>query len=82
MSLAVLAHAEGDHVDGASLATLASIRKQPERALDPLRAPRLVQEPAAGRFALLAGVQYVVSRRTAPITRACSGTTSRCSNAS
>jgi hypothetical protein len=62
--LAVLAHVEGDHVDQASLAVLARIRKQPERALAPLRDFRLVQEPAAGRFALHAVVRHAVSRRT------------------
>ena len=62
--LAVLAHVEGDHVDAASLATLARIRRHPERALDPLRAFHLVQEPAAGRFTLHAVVRHAVSRRT------------------
>ncbi len=62
--LAVLAHVEGDHVDRASLLALARIRSHAERALEPLRAFRLVQEPAAGRFTLHAVVRHAVSRRT------------------
>ncbi len=62
--LAVLAHVEGDHVDRASLVSLARIRSHAERALEPLRAFRLVQEPAAGRFTLHAVVRHAVSRRT------------------
>ncbi len=62
--LGVLAHVEGDHVDAISLATLARVKSAPERALAPLRAFRLVQEPAAGRFTLHAVVRQAVKRRT------------------
>lgn len=61
--LAVLAHCEGDHVDAESLAKLARVKKR-EPALAPLRAFRLIQEPAAGRFALHAVVRHAVHRRT------------------
>jgi hypothetical protein len=62
--LAVLAHVEGDHVDGASLVTLARVKRTPEQALAPLLAFRLIQEPAAGRFTLHAVVRHAVKRRT------------------
>jgi hypothetical protein len=62
--LAVLAHTEGDHVDVDSLGTLARVAQRRERALAPLRAFRLVQEPALGRFALHAVVRHAVHRRT------------------
>jgi hypothetical protein len=64
--LGVLAHMEGDHVDGASLATLARVGRNAERGLRALLAFRLVQEPVAGRFALHAVVRHVVARRTKP----------------
>ena len=62
--LGVLAHVEGDHVDEASLATLAHATRNAERALEPLRAFRLIQEPVAGRFTLHAVVRHAVRRRT------------------
>jgi hypothetical protein len=62
--LGVLAHVEGDHVDAASLATLARATRNAERALEPLRALRLVQEPVAGRFTVHAVVRHAVKRRT------------------
>lgn len=61
--LGVLAHVEGDHMDQASLATLSRAPKS-ERALEPLLAYRLVQQPAAGRFTLHAVVRHAVRRRT------------------
>jgi hypothetical protein len=61
--LGVLAHVEGDHMDEASLATLARVSKS-ERALEPLLAYRLVQEPATRRFTLHAVVRHAVRRRT------------------
>lgn len=62
--LAVLAHVDGDHVDAASLATLAGVRARPDAALFALRRLRLVQEHLAGRFALHAVVRYAVAART------------------
>ena len=62
--LAVLAHVEGDNVDLASLATLAELRGDPMRALAPLLAWHLVQEPIRGRYALHAVVRHAVLRRT------------------
>jgi hypothetical protein len=62
--LAVLSHVEGDHVDGASLAELARVKRGFERALGALVAFRLIQEPVAGRFALHAVVRHAVARRT------------------
>jgi len=62
--LAVLAHVEGDHVDGSSLVKLARVKRKPEQALAPLLAVRLVQEPVAGRFTLHAVVRHAVKRRT------------------
>ncbi len=50
--LGVLAHVEGDHVDLASLARLARVTTNAGRALERLRAFRLLQEPATGRFTL------------------------------
>ena len=61
--MAVLAETEGDHVDGASLAKLAGLRR-PARALERLRAWHLVQTPLAGRYALHAVVRHAVSKRT------------------
>jgi hypothetical protein len=63
--LAVLAHVEGDHTDEASLAALARVRYV-QRALEPLVAYRLVQEPLRARFALHAVVRYAIARRTSP----------------
>ncbi|HWZ92322.1 MAG TPA: ATP-binding protein, partial [Polyangiaceae bacterium] len=48
--LAVLAHIEGDHVDLASLATLAKIRGKLAAGLELLRRWRLVQEPVGDRY--------------------------------
>jgi hypothetical protein len=62
--LGVLSHIEGDHVDLASLATLARVGARPEAALAPLRKWHLVQEPMKGRFAVHAVVRYAVARRT------------------
>lgn len=62
--LAVLAHIEGDHVDRASLATLARVHRGAEGALEELRAFRLIQEPVANRFTLHAVVRHAVKRRT------------------
>ena len=62
--LAVLAHIEGDHVDGESLAKLARVGRNGKRALAALVAFRLIQEPLAGRFALHAVVRHAVARRT------------------
>lgn len=62
--LAVLAHIEGDHVDGESLAKLARVKQGFGRALAALVAFRLVQEPVAGRFTLHAVVRHAVGRRT------------------
>jgi hypothetical protein len=62
--LAVLAHIEGDHVDLASLETLARIRERFAAALKPLLRWRLVQEPVAHRYALHAVVRHAVARRT------------------
>jgi hypothetical protein len=62
--LGVLSHIEGDHVDLASLASLARVGARPESALAPLREWHLVQEPMKGRFAVHAVVRYAVARRT------------------
>jgi hypothetical protein len=62
--LAVLAHVEGDHVDRASLATLARVPRSADGALEQLRAFRLIQEPVANRFTLHAVVRHAVKRRT------------------
>lgn len=62
--LAVLAHAGGDHVDEASLATLARAGTEGARAIAALRRFRLVQEPLAGRLALHATVRHVVGKKT------------------
>ncbi|HEY4159430.1 MAG TPA: hypothetical protein VGM29_15080 [Polyangiaceae bacterium] len=64
--LGVLAHVEGDHVDAASLAALARVKRAPARALAPLLAFHLVQEPAPGRFTLHAVVRHAVKRRARP----------------
>jgi hypothetical protein len=62
--LAVLAHAGGDHMDVASLATLARARGAGRDALAPLLRLRLLQEPLAGRFALHATVRHALEKRT------------------
>jgi hypothetical protein len=63
--LGVLAHIEGDHVDLASLATLAHIREKFASALSALVRWRLVQEPVTDRYTLHAVVRHAVVRRTA-----------------
>jgi hypothetical protein len=63
--LGVLSHIEGDHVDADSLARLARVGAGMKRALEPLRAWHLVQEPMHGRYAVHAVVRYAVARRTA-----------------
>jgi hypothetical protein len=63
--LGVLAHIEGDHVDLASLATLARIREEFAAALEALVRWRLVQEPVSDRYTLHAVVRHAVVRRTA-----------------
>jgi hypothetical protein len=63
--LGVLAHVEGDHVDRASLATLAGV-KTAARSMAPLLRWRLVQEPLRGRYALHAVVRHAVRARTKP----------------
>ena len=62
--IGVLAHLEGDHADLGSLASLARVRSDPERAIDALAAWHLVQEPMRGRFAIHAVVHHAVVRRT------------------
>ena len=64
--LGVLAHVEGDHVDLASLATLARVRSDAARSLAALQRWRLVQEPLRGRYALHAVVRHAVQKRTQP----------------
>jgi len=61
----VLAHCPGDHMDAASLTTIARLGKGGDAALALLRRWRLVQEPAPGRFALHAVVKYAVSKKGA-----------------
>jgi hypothetical protein len=64
--MAVLAHTGGDHVDAASLFTLARVRPGPhgEAALATLLRYNLVQTPWPRRYALHAVVRYAVTRRT------------------
>jgi hypothetical protein len=64
--LAVLAHSRGDHVDGASLSTLARVRSgaESERALAQLRAWHIVQCPLSDRYTLHAVVRHALSKRT------------------
>jgi hypothetical protein len=64
--LAILAHADGDHMDIASLFALARVRSNARsaRELSTLRSWRLVQCPLPDRYALHAVVRYVLSRRT------------------
>jgi hypothetical protein len=62
--LGVLAHVEGDHVDSASLATLARVKRDHAAALRTLSEFHLIQQPAPGRFTLHAVVRHAVRRRT------------------
>jgi len=64
--MAVLAATDGDHIDAASLAKLATVRAPGEArtALSRLRAWHLVQTPFAGRYALHAVVRHAVAKRT------------------
>jgi hypothetical protein len=64
-ALAVLAHVEGDHVDAASLAKLARVRRLGP-ALAELERWHLVQQPLRERYALHAVVRHAVARRTKP----------------
>lgn len=64
-ALAVLAHSEGDHMDAASLATLARVSRLGP-ALRLLERWHLVQEPLHQRYALHAVVRHAVARRTKP----------------
>lgn len=59
--LGILAHTAGDHVDEASLRSLA--RARGDAALASLRARRLVQQPLVGRFTLHATVRRAVVPR-------------------
>jgi len=61
--LVVLAHMGGDHMDEASLASLARAGRQAGEALASLRRLRLVQEPLPGRLALHATVRHAVEPR-------------------
>ena len=61
--LAVLAHVEGDHVDAASLATLARA-KALGSALHELERWHLVLQPVRERYALHATVRHAILRRT------------------
>ncbi len=63
--LGVLAHVEGDHVDVASLASLADVGEI-SPALAELERWHLVQQPVDGRYTLHAVVRYAVARRTKP----------------
>lgn len=62
-ALGVLAHIEGDHVDGASLAELADAERI-EPVLAELERWHLVQQPVDGRYTVHAVVRYAVARRT------------------
>jgi hypothetical protein len=64
-ALAVLAHVEGDHVDAASLATLARVARLAP-ALVELERWHLVQEPLRERYTLHAVVRHAIARRTKP----------------
>jgi hypothetical protein len=63
--LAVLAHVEGDHVDGVSLATLARVTRRGP-ALAELERWHLVQQPVLDRYTLHAVVRHAIARRTKP----------------
>lgn len=58
--LAILAHMGGDHMDRASLESLAAPRGRAGQALDDLVRLRLVQTAAPGRFTVHATVRYAV----------------------
>jgi hypothetical protein len=64
--LAVLAHSQGDHVDGDSLVALARIARGPEseRAVARLRGWHVIQEPLAGRYTVHAVIRYALAKRT------------------
>jgi hypothetical protein len=62
--LGVLSHVEGDHMDLASMAQLAGLGSNAERALAPLVTWHLVQEPLSARYAVHAVVRHAVKRRT------------------
>jgi hypothetical protein len=64
-ALAVLAHVEGDHVDGKSLAKLARVARLAP-ALAELERWHLVQQPVRERYSLHAVVRHAVARRTKP----------------
>ena len=64
-ALAVLAHQEGDHMDGVSLAKLARVARLGP-ALAELERWHLVQEHLRERYALHAVVRHAVARRTKP----------------
>lgn len=69
--LGVLAHIEGDHVDLASLASLASVpRGEAAKAIVELARWHLVQEAMPRRFTVHAVVRYAVQKRTTPAPRA------------
>lgn len=61
--LVVLAHTEGDHMDGGSLTQLARSGKQASAALAALLRWHLVQEPVEGRYTLHAVVRHAIRRR-------------------
>jgi hypothetical protein len=62
--MAVLAHSEGDDIDGPGLAELSHHRKGARASLQALRRWHLVQEPLEGRFALHAVIREAVLQRT------------------
>lgn len=64
--LGVLAHIEGDHVDVASLAALARVRRGAREALAALERWHLVQEAMPGRFTVHAVVRHAVKKRSEP----------------
>jgi len=64
-ALGVLAHVDGDHVDGRSLAELSRVARLGP-ALEQLERWHLVQQPLRERYALHAVVRYAVARRTKP----------------
>ncbi|MGZ3473518.1 MAG: hypothetical protein ACXWUG_03770 [Polyangiales bacterium] len=64
--LSVLAHVDGDHVDGASLGALAGVKSGLAEAIAALLRFRLMQEPLRGRYTLHAVVRYAVAKKSAP----------------
>lgn len=62
--LTVLAHLEGDHVDGAALAALSRTGRTAPAALKLLARWHLVQQPLPGRWALHATVRHAIEGRT------------------